>query len=79
MIALNLQGNISKFQGKNSLLGFEHSKLKAAHPVNHFPQFRAKILRIAYPVNYSHLPPWCPCPPPSFRVLANDSNIMVFI
>ena len=25
------------------------------------PDFGAKILQIAHPVNYSYLPPWCVC------------------
>ena len=35
------------------------AKLKAAHPVNYFPFFLAKLLGIAHPVNYSYLPPCC--------------------
>ena len=50
--------HISKFPGgKMYYLGKSAQKSKAAHPVNYFPDFWAKILRIAHPVNYSYLPP----------------------
>ena len=38
-------------------LGYGAQKLKTAHPVNYFPGFWGRILRIARPVNYSYLPP----------------------
>ena len=55
-----LKGDIiSSFPWKAHYLGQTTQKLKAAHPVNYFPRFCAKILKIAPPpVNYSYLPPW---------------------
>ena len=48
-----------KVSGETHYLGLTAQKLKAAHPVDFFfPDFWAKILKIARPVNYSYLPPW---------------------
>ena len=51
-------GAYSKILNKNTMLGLEPVKIKAAHPVNYFPWFLGKRLKIMYcPPNYSALPP----------------------
>ena len=48
--------NISRQKAYN--LGYGVQKLNAAHPVNYFPGFLGKILKIAHPVIFSYSPRW---------------------